>query len=40
MRLRGFKRRGWDELHEAVDYERWRRLVAALDARPSLELEG
>lgn len=40
MRLRGFARRDWDELRASVDYERCRRLVDEIDARPALELEG
>lgn len=40
MRLRGFRRRDWDELRASADYERRRRLVAEIDARPALSLEG
>lgn len=40
MRLRGHGHRDWDELRAAADYERRRRIVAGIDARPGLELEG
>ncbi len=39
MRLRGFKRLGWSRLEGSVEYARCRRLVAEIDATPTLELE-
>lgn len=40
MRLRGLKCLTWGELGASAEHERCRRLVAELEAKPTLELEG
>jgi hypothetical protein len=41
MRLRGRQHSGdWEQVHEMPEWKQARRLVAALAARPKLELEG
>jgi beta-N-acetylhexosaminidase len=40
MRLRGRERREWEQVREMPEWRQARRLLAALGARPKLELEG
>jgi beta-N-acetylhexosaminidase len=40
MRLRGTRRRGWDDLRATPEWAEARRVLAALAAKPKLELEG